>query len=81
MSFKLPKFGGAMVHSDPQLTNNIKLSIPKDNVEIVWHKNELNGEKAGAKGNGMAGNGEMAACKFKGREDNLVIYEYLSLVL
>ena len=76
MAFILPKWGGAMVHSDPQLTDNIDLSVPEGNVEILWHRNELNGEKAGAKGNGIAGNGTIAACTFNGTRDNLVIYDY-----
>ena len=70
-----------MVHSDPQMTENINLQIPKKNVKILWHKNELKGEKAGAKGNGIAGNGKIAACTFSsilkfGGGDNLVIYDY-----
>lgn len=76
MTFILPKWGGAMVHSDPQLTDNIDLPVPRGNVEILWYRNELTGEKAGAKGNGIAGNGEIAACTFHGLGDNLVIYDY-----
>jgi len=76
MNFILPKWGGAMVHSDPQMTDNINLTIPKNNVDKVWNNNELSGEKAGAKGNGVAGNGKIAACTFNGIRDNLVIYDY-----
>lgn len=76
MTFILPKWGGAMVHSDCQNTDNINLSVPKDNVKIVWHNNNYDGEKAGTMGNGIAGNGEIAACTFNGIKDNLVIYNY-----
>lgn len=76
MVFKLPKWGGAMVHSDSQLTDFIDLKVPRNNVDRIWHKNDLDGEKAGAKGNGIAGNGNIAACTFNGKKDNLVIYGY-----
>jgi hypothetical protein len=39
--------GGAMIHSDPQMTDNITLPVPKSNVDILWYKNELKGEKTG----------------------------------
>ena len=76
MDFILPKWGGAMVHSDPQMTDNIDLPVPKNNVDIVWYKNELKGEKAGTMGNGIAGNGKIAVNTFNGLKDNLVIYDY-----
>ena len=76
MSLILPDWGGAMVHSDPQMTDFIDLSIPKENVDIVWHSNDLKSEKGGAKGNGIAGNGTIAACTFHRLRDNLVIYDY-----
>jgi hypothetical protein len=76
MVFILPKWGGSMVHSDPQQTDNINLPVPRNDVEILWRKNELNGEKAGTIGNGIAGNATIAACTFNGKSDNLVIYDY-----
>ena len=76
IDFILPKWGGGMVHSDPQLSDYIRLPVPKSNVEIVWHQSELSGEKAGAKGNAIAGNRDIAACTFSGEKDNLVIYDY-----
>ena len=76
MAFILPKWGGAMVHSDPQMTDYINLPIPKNNVEKIWYKNELKGEKAGTMGNGIAGNGKIAANTFNGLKDNLIIYDY-----
>ncbi len=76
MSFKLPKFGGSMVHSDPQLTGNIDLPIPTDNVKIAWVKNRLEGERTGTLGNGVAGNGKIVANTFNGVKDNCVIYDY-----
>ena len=72
----LPAYGGGMVHSDPHLTDYIRLPIPRGNVTIVWHRSELPGEKAGAKGNGIAANGRIAACSFSGEKDNLVIYDF-----
>jgi len=65
-----------MVHSDPQQTDFIDLPVPKNNVDKIWYKNDLIGEKAGAKGNGIAGNGAIAACTFNGKRDNLIIYDY-----
>ncbi|GAG11328.1 unnamed protein product, partial [marine sediment metagenome] len=53
-----------MVHSDPQQTDFIDLPVPKNNVDKIWIKNELKSEKGGAKGNGIAGNGTIAACTF-----------------
>jgi hypothetical protein len=76
MKYILPSWGGAMVHSDPQLTGFINLPVPKNNVKILWHKNKFCGEKAGTMGNGIAGNGKIAACTFNGLRDNLVIYDY-----
>jgi outer membrane protein assembly factor BamB len=65
-----------MVHSDPQMTDNINLGIPRENVGVVWKRNTLIGEKAGSKGNGMVSNGRIAACTFNGVYDNLVVYDY-----
>ena len=76
IDFILPEWGGGMVHSDPHLSDYIRLPVPKNNVTILWHCSELDGEKAGAKGNAIAGNGEIAACIFGGKKDNLVIYDY-----
>ena len=78
MDFILPKWGGAMIHSDLQLTEIINLPAPKQDIAILWHRNKLVGEKAGAIGNGIAGNGTIAACTFRSAlgKDNLVIYDY-----
>ena len=76
IGFILPEWGGGIVHSDPQMSDYVRLPVPKNNVEIVWHCNELPGEKAGAKGNAIVGNGEIAACTFAGLKDNLIIYDY-----
>ncbi len=65
-----------MVHSDPHMSDSIDLPVPRRDVEIKWHRNDLQGEKKGAKGNGIAGNGTIAACTFHGRKDTLVIYDY-----
>ena len=76
MSFDLPKYGGAMVHSDPQQSDNINLKVPRDNVDILWIKDDLESEKAGTQGNGVACNGVIAANTYNGKKDNLVIYDY-----
>ena len=76
VDFILPEWGGGMAHCDPSLSDYISLPVPKNNVEILWHRSELLGEKAGSKGNGIAGNGEIAACTYSGLKDNLVIYDY-----
>jgi len=76
IDFILPEAGGAMAHSDPQMTDYIRLPVPTGQVEIVWHQSELSGERAGSKGNGIVGNGNIAACTFSGLRDNLVVYDY-----
>jgi hypothetical protein len=76
MSFKLPKWGGAMVHSDPQQSDNINLQVPRNNVDILWIKDDLDSEKAGTQGNGIASNGVIAANTYNGKKDNLIIYDY-----
>lgn len=76
IKFILPEWGGGMVHSNPQLLDYIRLPVPKNNVKILWHCSDLLGEKAGSCGNGVSGNGEIAACTFQGKKDNLVIYDY-----
>jgi len=76
ISFKLPVWGGGMVHSDPQMTDFINLEIPKEKVVIIRPDDNLESEKRGAKGNGIAGNGRYAACTFHGFKDNLIIYDY-----
>ena len=78
LKFELPEWGGAMVHSDPHQSDYINLPVPTTNVKMVWHKNQRYGERFGMWGNGIAGNGEIAACTFGdplGR-DNLIIYDY-----
>jgi len=65
-----------MIHSDPQMTDNITLPVPKSNVDILWYKNELKGEKTGTMGNGIAGNGKITVNTFNGLKDNFVIYDY-----
>jgi outer membrane protein assembly factor BamB len=76
IDFILPEWGGGMAHCDPSLSDYINLPVPKNNVDIIWHKSNLSGEKAGSKGNGVAGNGEIVACTYSGFKDNLVIYDY-----
>jgi outer membrane protein assembly factor BamB len=74
--FILPEWGGGMAHCDPTLSDYIKLPVPKNDIDIIWHRNNLSGERAGSKGNGVAGNGEIVACTYSGLKDNLVIYDY-----
>ena len=76
MDFILPEAGGFMAHSDPQMSDYIRLPVPTGRVGLVWHRSELSGERAGSKGNGISGNGDIAACTFSGLKDNLVVYDY-----
>lgn len=87
--FILPSWGGGMVHCDPQLTDNIRLPVPIANatnkVGEVWYRHDFGGEKYGTYGNGIAGNGRIAACSFGlfdffgtrfNTNDNFIIYDY-----
>jgi hypothetical protein len=77
--FVLPSSGGGMVHCDPHLTDNIRLPIPSQNVGVVWYWNDFGGEQYGTWGNGIAGNGRIAASTFNNYllgYDNLIIYDY-----
>ncbi|MBN1637427.1 MAG: PQQ-like beta-propeller repeat protein, partial [Ignavibacteriales bacterium] len=87
--FYLPPLGGGMVHCDPQMSENIWLPVPTTNVSIVWYRHDLGGELFGTWGNGIAGNGKIAACPFNNycyfindtwdnNQDynNLIIYDY-----
>jgi hypothetical protein len=76
--FILPPLGGGMIHCDPQMTENLWLQPPTTNVGRVWYCHGFGGEKRGTWGNGIAGNGRIAACLFAnyGEGDNLIIYDY-----
>jgi hypothetical protein len=78
--FILPELGGGMVHSDPQMSDNIRLQVPITNVGIVWYRHELGGELFGTWGIGIAGNGKIAASTFNNLNifqfNNLIIYDY-----
>ena len=76
VDFILPEWGGGMAHCDPTLSDYINLPVPKNDIDIIWHRSNLSGERAGSKGNGVAGNGEIVACTYSGFKDNLVIYDY-----
>jgi hypothetical protein len=67
------------------MSDNIRLPVPTTNVGVVWYRNDLGGEKHGTIGNGIAGNGRIAASTFGpldplgsslNRNDNLIIYDY-----
>jgi hypothetical protein len=68
--FVLPTWGGAMVHSDPQQTDNINLKVPRKKVDIIWPEDIYTRKKAGTQGNGIAGNGTIAANTFNGKKNN-----------
>jgi len=76
--FILPPAGGGMVHCSPQQSDNIRLPVPIDNVGEIWYDHSLGGELAGTFGNGIAGNGRIAASTFTNYLglDNLIIYDY-----
>lgn len=77
-TFRLPSWGGGMVHCTPQMTDNIRLPVPMSNVGIAWYQHSLGGELFGTWGNGIAGNGRIAASTFTNYFgiDNLIIYDY-----
>ena len=80
--FILPSWGGGMVHCDPQMSENIWLPAPTNNVGRVWYRHNLGGELSGTWGNGIAGNGRIAACTFNNYSKlgyghgNLILYDY-----
>ena len=77
-NFILPPQGGGMIHCDPQMTENIRLPPPTTNVGRVWYSHGFGGEKRGTWGNGIVGNGKIAASPFSNYTggDNLIIYDY-----
>ncbi|VVB60064.1 PQQ-like domain protein [uncultured archaeon] len=85
-NFTLPSQGGGMVHCDPQLSENIRRPIPTtDDVSVVWYRHDFGGELHGTFGNGIVGNGKIAACTFgplsilgdeEHPNDNLILYDY-----
>ena len=54
----------------------INMPVPAGDVKVVWHHNEMPGEKGGSKGLGFSSNGEIAAATFSGLKNNLIIYDY-----
>lgn len=86
--FILPQWGGGVVHQDPQTTENIWLPGPTPNESIVWACGGLGGEKWGSQGNGIVGNGKIAACSFNNVQDllhyflpKLIPYGYKNLII
>jgi PKD repeat protein len=78
-NFILPPEGGGMVHCDPQFSENIRRPVPTTNVGIVWYSHDQpGGELWGTWGNGIVGNGKIAATSFDNRlnKNNLNIYDY-----
>jgi hypothetical protein len=53
--FILSPNGGGMFHCDPQMSENIRLPVPTDEVDVVWYRHDLGGELFGTQGNGIAG--------------------------
>jgi len=76
MDFIIPEIGGAVAHCDLEMSDCINAPIPTGDVEVVWNRCELPGEKAGSKGLGFSSNGKIAAATYTGLRDNLVIYDY-----
>lgn len=76
--FFLPSCGGGMIHCDLQMSENIRLPIPTEDADVVWYSHKLGGELFGTWGNGIAGNGRIAACSFSNYfgKDNLILYDY-----
>ena len=76
--FILPSQGGGMVHCDPQMSENIKVSLPNTTMTLVWYAHSFGGEKFGTWGNGIVGNGNIAAVNLNNYlgPNNLIIYDY-----
>lgn len=74
--FILPEWGGGVVHQDPQMSENIWLPIPTENVGELWYSHYKSGEIFGCQGNGIVGNGRIAASSFNSPWDNLIIYDF-----
>jgi len=76
--FILPEWGGGMVHSDPQMSENIRLPVPEDNVGELWYSDDYGGELIECSGNGIEGNGTISATTLNlpVLRKNLMIYDY-----
>jgi hypothetical protein len=85
--FTIPRWGGAMIHSDPHESDFINLPVPITNVDQAWLNMNEWSEKTGCIGNGIAGNSKIAACPFGyfgihgGPLNNLIIYDYNGNIL
>jgi len=72
--FILPDAGAPMAHCDRQMSDNIRLPAPTDNVKIIWNRRAIANDKVGG---WISGNGVIAACTFSDiRGDNLLVYDY-----
>ncbi|MCU0849709.1 MAG: PKD domain-containing protein [Candidatus Thermoplasmatota archaeon] len=85
--FVLPSQGGGMIHCDLNMSENIRRPVPVNNVGEVWYRDDLGllGKLFGTIGNGISGNGKIAACSFGplnfignplDPNDKLVIFDY-----
>ena len=74
--FILPECGGGVIHQAPDMSENIWLPVPTENVGELWYRHDKAGELFGGQGNGIVGNGRIAASTYNGPWDNLIIYDY-----
>jgi outer membrane protein assembly factor BamB len=75
--FELASRGCPMAHCDNNLSDLVRLPAPDGPVELVWHREELAGERAGTEfGLGCSGNSRVVACSYFSDEDALVVYDY-----
>ena len=85
--FILPEWGGGVIHQAPDMSENIWLPVPAENVGELWYSHNLSGELFGCQGNGIVGNGKIAACTFNSLypivddidsigTDTLILYDY-----
>lgn len=76
--FELAPTGCSMAHCDVTMSDIVGKPIPAgDDMEVLWRRDSLASEKAGSGGGiGCASNGAIAACSFRGPQDNVVAYDF-----
>lgn len=75
--FELAEQGCPMAHCDQRMSDNVRMTPPEGDVQVIWHRIGPGGELTGSSGGiGCSGNGTVVACTFRGSKDNLVVYDY-----
>jgi hypothetical protein len=91
-NFILPPQGGGVIHQDLNMSENLWYTCPTQNVGQLWYQDDLEnlGAIAGTMGNGIVGNGHIAAnsfgpfsfsgCKLR-PNDKLLLFDYFGNIL